>query len=324
MNRFKKIMKKVFFLPPWLTVLIAVPSFIFVFVMLTTDDNDTTLSYLSYVLSAYAMIITATGITDIIRAMRHGINNIPLIRKIRSIPIGARYLTDPVFRAEVSLYGGLLINLLYVVIKLASGIYYHSLWFIALSAYYAFLSLMRFLLLHHVRRSPIGQEYLSELKRYRLCSGMLLVLNLALSGIVTLVVVRNQGFQYDGYLIYAMAMYTFYTMITSIINVIKFRKYNSPVLSAAKVVNLTAAMVSMLSLETAMLSQFDTTNDPEFRRIMTATTGFVVCVFVLGMAIYMIARANKALAELKIAYSDKRDATSNRQNIIQEVTDYER
>lgn len=295
MERLKRILKKLFFLPPWLTILLAVPSFIFVFIMLGMGAEHSVLSYISYALSAYALIITVTGITDIVRAFRRGMDHMPLLKKIRSIPAGAKYLDDSVFRAEVSLYGGLFINLLYVVVKLASGIYYRSLWFIALSAYYVFLSLMRFLLLHHVRRSAIGKEYKSELKRYRLCGGMLFGLNVALSAIVTLVVVWNQGFKYGGYLIYVMAMYAFYTMIISVINVIKFRKYQSPVLSAAKAINLTAALVSMLSLETAMISQFDTTNDPTFRRAMTAVTGFAVCVFVLSMAVYMIVRANKEL-----------------------------
>ena len=299
MERLKTILKKLFFLPPWLTVLIAVPCFAFVSVMLVMEEHSV-LSYVSYMLSAYALIITVTGITDIVRAFRQGVNSMPFLRKVRSIPAGAKYLDDSVFRAEVSLYGGLLINLLYVVVKLVSGIYYRSLWFIALSAYYVFLSLMRFLLLHHVRRSAIGKEFESEFRRYRLCGIMLFGLNLALCAIVTLVVVWNQGFEYGGYLIYVMAMYAFYTMITSVIHVIGFRKYKSPVLSAAKVINLTAALVSMLSLETAMIAQFDTTNDPTFRRTMTAVTGFAVCVFVLSMAVYMIVRANKALKKARV------------------------
>lgn len=299
MGRLKKFAKKFFFLPPRLTLLIAVPSFTFVFVMLGMGGGHSILSYASYLLSAYALVITVTGMKELVRAVRQSVDRMPLLKKIRGIPVGARYLDDPVFRAEVSLYAGLFINLLYVAVKLASGIYYRSLWFIALSAYYVFLSLMRFLLLHHVRRSAFGKEYESELRRYRLCGEMLLALNLALSVIVTLVVVRNQGFEYGGYLIYVMALYTFYTTITSVINVIRFRKYQSPVLSAAKAINLTAALVSMLSLETAMISEFGTENDPTFRRAMTAATGFVVCAFVLSMAVYMIVRANTQLRKAK-------------------------
>lgn len=295
MERLRKILKRLFCLPAWPTALISVPSFIFVFVMLGTGEDYPALSYLSYGLSAYALTITVTRFSDLVRSLRQRKDDLPVLKKLRSIPAGERYLSDAAFRAEVSLYGGLFINLLYVVIKLASGIYYRSLWFIALSAYYVCLSLMRFLLLHHVRRSPAGQEYLSELRRYRLCGIILLILNLALSAIVTFVVVWNQGFEYGGYLIYVMAMYSFYTIIISVVNVIRFRRYNSPVLSAAKGVNLTAALVSMLSLETAMLSQFGTADDAIFRRAMTSVTGFAICAFVLGMAIYMIVRASRQL-----------------------------
>lgn len=313
MEQLRKIMKRLFFLPPWLTVLIAVPSYLFVFVMLGTGNDSSALSYLSYTLSAYALVITVTGAAKLVRAVQNGIAGLPPVKKIRSTSWGASFLDDPVFRAEASLYMGLFVNLAYAAVKLAAGIYYRSLWFISLSAYYVFLSGMRFLLLHHVRRSPAGQKYGSELRRYRLCGGMLLALNLALSVIVTLVVVWNQGFEYAGYLIYVMAMYAFYALITSAVNVVRFRRYNSPVLSAAKAINLTAALVSMLSLETAMIARFDTAKDPVFRRTTTALTGFAVCIFVLSMAIYMIVMANR---ELK-----KERMNEWKANSIQEVTD---
>lgn len=81
-------------------------------------------------------------------------------------------------------------------------------------------------------------------------------MNQALIGIIVLVVHQNSGFEYPGFLIYAMALYAFYAAITTVMNVVKFRKYGSPIMSSAKVINLTAALVFMLSLETAMLAQF--------------------------------------------------------------------
>lgn len=215
-------------------------------------------------------------------------------KKIYSIPIGERYLRDVRFRSEVSLYQGLFIHLLYVALKLFSGIRYQSVWFIALAIYYIFLSVMRFLLLHHVRKLTIGQDIPSEQRRYRACGFILLLMNEALVGIIIYIVHLNQGFTYPGLLIYTMSTYAFYSIITAIINVVKFRKYGSPVLSAAKNINLTAALVSMLSLETAMLAQFGG-NDSTFRQIMTASSGAVISVIVLGMAIFMIVRANRQL-----------------------------
>lgn len=299
MDGFKKFLKRFFCLPPMPTVLIAVPSFIFVFIILKNGGHPV-LQYLSYGLSAYGLVITVTGFSDIVRWLKKSGENSPLMKLLRRIPIASRYLMDRAFRAEVSLYIGVAINFAYIFIKLFSGIYYRSVWFMSLSGYYMCLFAIRFFLLHHVRKNPVGQEIVSEWKRYRLCGYILLTLNLALGVIVTLVVLQNKGFEYGGYLIYVMAIYAFYTMILSVVNVVKYRKYNIPVLSAAKAVNLTAALVSMLSLETAMLSQFGAADDPMFRRIMTAVTGFCVCGFVLGMAVYMILKSSKKMKEAAI------------------------
>lgn len=120
MEHLKAVLKKLFFLPPLPTVLIAVPSFIFVFVMLGTGDHSV-FSYLAYILSAYALVITVTGISGVIEATRNGIEELPLIKRVRSTSLGNRLLGDAVFRSEVSLYGGLFVNLLYVALNLFSG-----------------------------------------------------------------------------------------------------------------------------------------------------------------------------------------------------------
>ena len=125
----------------------------------------------------------------------------------------------------------------------------------------------------------------------------MLFMNQALAAIVVIVIKQNKGFEYSGPLVYAMALYAFYAVITSVINVVKFRKYGSFILSAAKAINLTAALVSMLSLETAMLAQFGG-NDVVFRKIMTSATGAGVCMIVLGMAVYMIAKSTKILKNI--------------------------
>lgn len=65
---------------------------------------------------------------------------------------------------------------------------------------------------------------------------------------------------------------------------IQYRKYHQPLLSVTKVVNLSAALVSMLVLETAMLEQFDNSQNPEaFRKIMTSITSIAVCSVILLM-----------------------------------------
>ena len=84
-------------------------------------------------------------------------------------------------------------------------------------------------------------------------------------------------------------------MILSIIQVIRFRKQGSPVLAAVKIVNLTAAMVSMLSLEAAMIARFGDPSESLFRAKMIGITGFVSCLVFVLISILMIIRATKYL-----------------------------
>ena len=150
----------------------------------------------------------------------------------------------------------------------------------------------------YVHRRPVGEDITSEFKRYRACGIILLLMNQALAGIVVCMVTENRGFSYPGLMIYVMAMYAFYITIVAAVNVVKFRRRGSPLLSAAKVISLTAALVSMLSLETAMLAQFGG-EDVVFRRLMLGISGVAVCTIVLTMAIYMIARSTRQLKRLQ-------------------------
>lgn len=293
----KKLLKRIFFLPPVPTLLISVPAYGLVIYALAAENVNPMIAYLSYFVSAYAFTITITGITGVVRFIRRGIAKHPLVKKALGIPLVSRYLREDMFRAEVALYQGFFINLLYAGIKMFSGILYGSVWFITLAVYYILLTVVRASLLDHVRKS--GKNKISEWKRYRLCGIVLLFMNAALTGIVILVVHQNSGFEYPGILIYVMAMYAFYAAITAVWNVAKFRRYGSPVMSAAKVINLTAALVSMLSLETAMLTQFGAAGDPMFRKIMTASTGAGISVIVVGMAVFMIVRSTKQLRHIK-------------------------
>lgn len=132
MERFKKTLKKLFCLPTLPTILIAVPSFIFVFTVLLLGVQGV-VSYVAYALSAYSMINICTGFPGIASLVKGYIENHPLKQKLLNHPLGNRYLNDAFFRAEVALYPGLFINLLYAGIKLFSGICYRSLWFGAMS-----------------------------------------------------------------------------------------------------------------------------------------------------------------------------------------------
>lgn len=292
-RRFLKLIKKIFVLRPKATLFIALPSFVLVTYVLVNIKEQNALCYIAYIMSAYSMIILITGFRGIFNA----VINLPLVKKLYSQPAVKRYLIDAFFRTEVSLYQGLFINILFATGKLLFGIFLHSLWFEVLSIYYFLLILLRLSLILYVRKYPVGENLHEEFLRYKNCGIMLLFMNLALVVITAMIVYKNEYFYYPGYLIYAMAFYAFYSITIAIINLVKFRKQGSPVMSAAKVINLTTAAVSMLSLTTAMIATFS--DDAEgFRRLMTSLVGGGVCFFVFVMAIYMILHTRKMMKKI--------------------------
>ena len=198
-----------------------------------------------------------------------------------------RYFSQPEYRVRLSLRSSLTLNLLYTLLQLGSGLCYHSAWYYALAGYYGILAIMRYFLLKETNRERVGENLFVEYLHYRFCGALLLLLNLALGALVAYMVWQDRGIGHHPIVTIAMAAYTFTATTMAIINVYKYRKYHSPVLESAKIISFASALVSMLSLEAAMLTTFGENENPTFRRIMLALSGGAVCVVVLVMAIYM-------------------------------------
>jgi len=294
MQRFKRIVLAALCPPEWLAALIVLPSFGLLIHVFLSGREESLLGYASYGLSAYALIIVCMYMPKVVRAFRSRFERHPQVRRVVDSPASERYRTDPFYRAEVSLYAGLGVNLLYAGIKLAYGIIFRSVWFGSLAGYYLLLALMRFLLLFRMK----DENLLVQWKRCRLCALVLLVMTQTLAVLVFLVTRRDSHFEYPGLLIYAMAAYTFYALTASIISMVRFRHHPSPVITSSKIIGMTAALVSVLSLETAMLYEFGSAEDALFRRIMTGVTGTAVCAAVMALAVWMIAQANRQMRRL--------------------------
>lgn len=295
METFKNIWKKLLFPPGWLMSILGIFSAVSLVAVFRKGLDTAPVAYVIYVVSFYSLTVICIACAGIFPRYYRNIK-----QKIYDTKYGNRYMTDVAFKTHISLYRSLAINLLYAITNLLSGILYRSVWSITLAMYYIILAVMRFLLVRFVNRNGIGKDRVRELRRSRLCGIILMTVNLTLSGVVVLVIQKNAGFVYGSILIYVMALYTFYITTAAIINIFKYRKYKSPIMSTAKSINLAAALVSMLALETAMLTQFGTENTyPHFNQIMVGLTGAGVCAVVVFMSVYIIAHANKALSELE-------------------------
>lgn len=287
----KKVCKKLLYPPKWVIIILTVLSAAGLCAVFVKGWDTHPLAYVIYVVSFYTVSILTLVCIKVVPGCYRCIKGF-----IYSNKYGNRYMTDAAFKTNVSLHMSFAINILYAATNLFGGIFYSSVWSITLAAYYAILAVMRFLLIRFSSRVGMGKDRVGALKRSRLCGIILMTVNLALSGVVALVVAHNEGFRYNGILIYVMAMYTFFITTTAVINIFKYRKYNSPIMSTAKNINLAAALVSMLSLETAMLSEFGEENaTPHFNQIMVGATGACVCALVLAISVLTIVRANREL-----------------------------
>lgn len=290
----KKIGKKLLFPPIWLTVILVIASaaaLVFIFVK---GMEETIPAYIVYVLAFYTLSVV-TVFCVIVLPKQYS----TLKQKVYANPLGNRFLTDRVFRTNVTLSVSFAISMLYVSINLWSWYMLKSYWFMVLAAYYLIMAVMRFLLVRYVRTQKIGTSILGEWKRSRICAYILLLINLSLSGAVLMILYQHRGYNYPGVMIYVMALYTFYALTMSIVDIVKYRKLGSPVMSTAKIVSLSAALVSMLNLETAMFAQFGGDLSPEHQRIFIILTGAGVSVTVITLSIILIVRATKEIRREK-------------------------
>ena len=248
-------------------------------------------SYVAYVLSAYTLTIWCFKIPYLIRFCKNFKDQNRYAKRLQD---------DARLRVNLSLYGSLAWNALYGLFQLWLGFANDTFWFYSLGAYYICLGLMRFLLLRHTRKFAPGERMKTELKKYRACGWVFLVMNLNLSAIVLFMIVWNRTFEYGMITAISMAAYTFTAFTVAIVNMVKYRKYHSPVFSASKAISFAAALVSMLTLESAMLTTFsDGSMTPASEKLMLGATGGAISVIVVAMAIYMIASGTKKLRILE-------------------------
>ena len=270
----------------------AFAALIFIF---ASEQTESALAYPVYLMSAYSLAVLIAALPVLAKRIRQHkanlLNRSKLMQKIASSAFGNQYLHDPAFRGSVSIYQGMIVNFLYVLFRIATGIRYASVWFISMAVYYMVLGGLRAYLISSYRRREAGGLSF-EYRCYRRTVWLLFLLNIPMGGMIVLMVRTNSGFFYPGYIIYLSALYTFYTMAVSIVNLVKFRKLGSPILSAAKVLNFVSAMMSILGLQTAMISRFSV-NGENYRRLMNAVTGGFVYGIVVMIAVYMLLHSRK-------------------------------
>ncbi len=276
-------------------ILLPIAAAFLTFSMLRLNESSP-IRIASYLIAMYELTVVCLRVPNMISFFKRIKNGNKYI---------VRWFDDARLRVSVSLAGGFLWNLAYSLLQLGLGIYNRSSWYYSLAGYYILLAVMRFFLFRHSRKYLPGEKMQNELVRYHTCGWIFLAMNIALSTMMFIMIYRNRTVKHHEIIVISMAAYTFFTLSKAIINVIKYRRYNSPVFSASKLITLTAALVSMLTLESTMLVTFDSSEMSDtIRRLFLQLSGGAVSIFIVLTAIYMIVKSGRELRKLKASQSE--------------------
>lgn len=206
------------------------------------------------------------------------------------------------FRTVIFAIGSFLMSLLFSGFNAYMGIANRSIWYGALAAFYIALAFLRGgVLIYH--KNKIGKKVRSQndeynkAKVYRNSGIITLILNIALSSAIAQMIFSDAHFTYMGWTVFAYAAYAFYKITTAIISFIRAHKQEDLTVRAIRNINLVDALVSILALQTALLTMFSE-GDINIS-LFNTLTGIAVSILSVGIGIYMIVSANKKMKELQ-------------------------
>lgn len=287
MYKWKRILWKLLFPKTILIFLLFNLSFVLLVYAFCGENCPEAVAYISYIVSAYTLTVVCARMSGIIKKVK---------KRLYDNKYANRYLTEKELRIRISLYGGMVMNICFAIFKVVMGAMYQSKWLFAMAGYNTILSGMRFILIYrdqtNKKEESDYEKRVRGLHSYRVCGCLMFLLNVAISVIVIMVVFENQTIDYPGFMIYAIAAFTFYCLTMAIINMVKYWHRYNPVFSAVKRIEMAKALASIFTLQVAMLTQFGG-NDSFDARFANGATGFAVCVIITVMAFLMLIDVKK-------------------------------
>lgn len=297
---FRLIWKKILNPPTYikaLTFIVTILSATLSLIIVSLGFENGALAIISYILFGIAGVSLTYSVYLLIPLfpkMKSGI-----IRWLEKREFTRLLLRNFGFRTVIFSIGSFSMSLLFSGFNAYMGIKNRSIWYGALAAFYIALAFLRGgVLLYHKRKKGNEQndEY-NKIKVYKNSGIITLILNVALSSAIAQMIFSSAHFTYMGLTIFAYAAYAFYKITMSIIALIKAHKQEDLTVRAVREINLVDALVSILALQTALLTTFSEGNTNI--SLFNTLTGIVVSALSISIGIYMIVSANKKMKELK-------------------------
>lgn len=178
------------------------------------------------------------------------------------------YYFSTVFSSAIST----LISIVFALYNGALGIVYQSWWHGLICVYYLLLATIRAILIETRRKNQKTIRMITYL--------LLLVMDISLIGPIYVMVSGERSYTYGLIPAIAMAAYTTYRITISIIHFRKSRKKDNSLLFELRMINMTDALVAVLSLQNALIIANGGMNE-EMRTLTAWTSGGIYLVIVL-------------------------------------------
>lgn len=183
------------------------------------------------------------------------------------------------------------LNLIMSIYYAYVSIRYRNQWFIDSAFFYTSLTIARFVMLRSYQfdKPSMFQQY----KLYMMIGYLMFAMMSCLFLMTVMIVNEHYVVHYPGHSLYAMAAFSLYLIISAVTGIIVNRKYRSPLLSGTQMIAMSAALLGVLSLQTAFLPMF--TENLELQRTLNLITGSAVFGIMIFMSLHMIVRGGRMM-----------------------------
>lgn len=185
------------------------------------------------------------------------------------------YFKNPTVRFNVSVLVGLLLNSSYIVFNLVYGIAHENVWNISVSAYYALIVSLRYMLI------GISGEKTGQISTGTVGS-LILILFLPMSGIMIYTVLTSASHANERATIIVFALYAAFGILRALYGIFLSDKKLTGTYRMAYMIRLSLALISLFNFQTSLLSMLSI--KIEVAKTLNFITGGSVSVSMLALA----------------------------------------
>ena len=207
----------------------------------------------------------------------------------------AHLLSSRTARLKLSLFGGSLLNLLYLAGNAASALLYNSVWSATVTVYHLMLIIIRVYLLSEGKIDRAGQS----INRICLRVGILLLfLDITSAYMMIYTIERGSFVRYSGIFFFGFLVYTLYSVINSVYSMKKHANDKKRIHFVAKSIRLSTSLMSIFNLQYSFFAFLGASGEPVERAILIG--GALVFTIILSISVMLLRRGLSGLFSSKI------------------------